>query len=382
MKKILNFMFLFFLVFSLSSQTATSMSDGNWLNPLTWDCMCIPLPGYSITINHQVTLDTDFMFTSGEIYINSGGSLIQNTQNRNIWVAGTGYLSNSGTLEVKNLLYEGTNGSLMNAGTLIVGNLHLTTGFDNIGNATADSLMNNSFIANYGDILATAFTNGNTFVNSGTMSYTDFLNTGSFQNEFGIIQVNNNMWNQGIAMNSSGSKILIGNNLLNSNPFNFNARIVNDAYIFVGNSLYNNDTLKGNSNGYVQVADSSVNSGYFIGTFDFCDLTPPASAPFIDINTGTVDPGITWCAQQKIVIYNNREIKLFPNPVSDILHFHIVSFSEGIISIVDMKGKMVYIEPLSGTDGLIDLSHLPAGLYVFIASGSNGLRTYSVFLVK
>jgi hypothetical protein len=382
MKKFLFISLMSGISYIVSAQTATSVANGNWLNPMTWDCFCIPLPGYSISINHQVTLDTDFMFTTGDIVINSGGSLFQDMQNRNIWVAGSGYLSNSGTLNIKNLLYEGTNGSLMNAGMLTTGNLHLSTGFDNIGEAVADSLMNNSSINNYGNIQATAFTNTHNFVNSGTSNFSDFLNNGFFQNELGIIEVNNNLWNQGTILNGSASKILIGNSLLNSNPFSFDARIVNNAYIYISNSFYNHDTISGGASGYIQVVDTSFNSGYFFGTFDFCDLTPPAAAPFVDINTGVIEAGITWCAQQSVKMYGAKEMKLFPNPVSDILHFKIESFSEGTISIYNSFGEKVLHQSISIPYGTLDLTHFSGGIYFFVAEDLAGQRAKTVSFVK
>src|SRR3989304_8258809 len=100
MKKNLLFSFLLSVIsFAGFSQTATSIANGNWMNPFTWNCTCIPLPGYSVTINHSVALDTSWYVPSGGITINSGGSLIKNNSSRDLLVNG-GSLTNNGTLDI------------------------------------------------------------------------------------------------------------------------------------------------------------------------------------------------------------------------------------------------------------------------------------------
>lgn len=358
----------------VNAQNATSVNNGNWLNPLTWDCMCIPLPGYFITINHTISMDTDFAYSSGEIVINSGGSLIQNITNRNLWVSGTGYLGNYGIMQIKNILYEGNNGSLMNSGTITAVNLHLTTGLDNIGNIEADSLYNNNFMNNYGIIETTAITNTDLFINSGNLEFTNFTNTGIFQNAGGIAKGTNNVWNQGKIVNYSFSEITIDNNLLNSNLLNFDALIENEALMFIGNSLYNYDTIRGIA-GYVEVGDTSYNSGFMLGTFDFCDLTPPASAPFVDINAGTISAGITWCQQQDVAKSTKIDIVVFPNPAEDILYFTMPFKNDYEIRIFDNAGREILRKTGTGSYGVVEISGLVSGIYTFLMNIENEIRS-------
>jgi len=361
MKKFLPIVF-FLCSFSLiNAQTATSVTNGNWLNPLTWDCLCVPLPGYSVTINHDVILDTDFACSAGFIVINSGGSLVQNTNNRNLWVYGNSYVSNFGTLTVQNFLYEGTASVLTNTGTITNGNLFLTTGMYNAGDVIADSLYNNDTLANTGTITVNAFTNAVNCYNVGDINFHDFSNIGHFINSEGVLTGTHNMWNQGFFVNVTASMVFLENDLLNTNLLTEDAHIFNDGWIIAGNGFYNFDTISGYI-GYYQVADTSFNDGYFYGTFDFCDLTPPANAPFIDINTGIIDPNITWCIQQNVPQFVSEMVTIYPNPADDYLEFNIDT-ENAYLRIYDYTGKMIKSSFVETSTGIIRTEDLLPGLY-------------------
>src|SRR3990170_1480808 len=116
MKKNLLFSFLLSVIsFAGFSQTATSIANGNWMSPFTWNCTCVPLPGYSVTINHNVALDTSMYVPSGGITVNAGASLTGNNAFRDIWVNG-GSFTNNGTVNVRYLWTQ--TGSLANSGTV------------------------------------------------------------------------------------------------------------------------------------------------------------------------------------------------------------------------------------------------------------------------
>lgn len=379
MKKLLTFSAFIILSAAIFSQTAVSVANGNWLNPMIWDCLCIPLPGYSVTINHNITMDTDFAYSSGQIIINSSGSLIQNIPNRNLHVFGTGYLSNSGTLQIKNILYEGTNGALMNSGVVSAGNIFISTGLDNIGEIQTDSIYNNSNLNNFGTILSVAMTNAQLCVNSGNIQVTDFTNMGDFTNEMAVLQCSNSFSNSGKLINNPFSEISAGNDFLNSHPSMNNALLENNGLLFIGSSLYNNDTIKGIS-GYIQVADSSVNAGYFRGTFDFCDLTPPANAPYVDFNTGFIDSGITWCTQQKIETLQTDLFTVFPNPAHNELNYKNSSHEIVSAKIFEAGGRNVLTFITSGVNGTFDISGLSPGTYFIVLNNTDELPVKRMFV--
>ena len=68
---------------------------------MTWDCMCIPIPGvHNVVVAHDVTLDTSYAVVAGGSFtINSGASLVQDATPRAFGMTG-GTLTNDGTLEV------------------------------------------------------------------------------------------------------------------------------------------------------------------------------------------------------------------------------------------------------------------------------------------
>ena len=104
MKKLLPIILFAFLTNGLISQTASSIANGSWTNPLTWNCTCVPINGYSVTINNSVTLNTSMLFNTGGITINNTGYLIQDaTLTRDIWING-GYFNNGGLANFRYLL--------------------------------------------------------------------------------------------------------------------------------------------------------------------------------------------------------------------------------------------------------------------------------------
>jgi hypothetical protein len=157
----------------------------------------------------------------------------------------------------------------------------------------------------------------------------------------------------------------------------FGAVIDNDGFIYIGNSLYNFDTIKG-TGGYVEVADTSYNSGTMTGTFDFCDLTPPGSAPFVDINLGTIGPGITWCQQQNIPLAETTELFIYPNPASDVLIYSMTTTEMLNITILNCSGKIVYQAGGLLPRGGIDVSLFPGGVY-FLSLGIGDVRLTRTF---
>ena len=98
-----------------NAQTYTSAGNGNWTNPMTWTPLGVPLPGANVTINHDVILDTDFLYTSGSITIGNSGSLTENVVDRNFAIDG-GTFTNGGVFTISNFAI--LSGSATNSGTI------------------------------------------------------------------------------------------------------------------------------------------------------------------------------------------------------------------------------------------------------------------------
>ena len=115
MKYFTIFTGLVVLSIALFSQTYTSVSNGNWTSPTTWNPIGVPISDNTVTINHDVILNTDFN-TSGIITVNTGGSLIGDILGRSFAVIG-GELYIDGTMDV-------TNFDLLSGNTEVSGNFH------------------------------------------------------------------------------------------------------------------------------------------------------------------------------------------------------------------------------------------------------------------
>ncbi|MBP7389563.1 MAG: PKD domain-containing protein [Chitinophagales bacterium] len=384
MKTLRFFLFVTFCTFAqhLFSQSATSIANGPWVSPFTWSCTCVPLPGYTVTINHQVTLNTSFQLPSGGITINAGGALVQDSA-RDMLING-GYIVNHGTVDFRYLLLQSGHvtstdslrlksfanyGTIENSGVLHrvdsflnVGFIHntglvLTKRFQNNDTlindglfAGVDSFFNLSFILNNDSIVAPTFlTTGNlinnghitgvdsftntgmlannatgvidahsmlnsgTVINHGVLHTTAFASLGNIQNAGGLTFYDaynlylftntgfltgaHSLLNTGRFVNAVGGNVQLGGSFKNIDSLYHDAAFINDGVLQVDSDWYNADTVAGGFGSFT-VALLSGNSGRMNGSFDFCDLTPPASAPFVDNNTGTISPQITWCTPQ------------------------------------------------------------------------------------
>lgn len=333
MKNLYILILILSLPFLINSQTATSVSNGAWTNPATWNCMCVPLMGHSVTINHTVTLNTSMSFTAGGITINTSGALMQDASgNRDLWFNG-GSFYNYGKANFRYLLITG--GMNSNNGSFTVSAMTNSVNFNNVGTITMDSMyMAGNFVnASNGKIIGDSLTIGPiaTLSNSGRINVTWSTNRGIF---------NNNNYHGGYAFTNEGqyynfqhndSTVMTGS-LWNKNYFNNNgyvrltknfhnytpnkvARFINSFDVKVLDSWYNTDTIYGVNTGTFTVSDTSANSGGMLGTFKFCDLTPPPSTPFIDFNSGSISTGITWCTTSNVQELNpTANVTYFPNP--------------------------------------------------------------------
>ena len=176
-----------FLLFSanLSAQTANSTANGSWLNPLNWDCFCVPLPGYTITISHAITMDTDFGYTTGSITISTSGSLIQDATPRNM-AASSNFL-NRGTVHFNALLING--GTFINetTGDLTLNAFTNYSALYNYGAITLDSFYSTNYMNNLGGTIEVgSFLNSGTFHNSGEIAVDSFYNSGVLNNNGNI----------------------------------------------------------------------------------------------------------------------------------------------------------------------------------------------------
>lgn len=415
MKKLYLFIVLLFIsLLGLQATNYTSAQNGNWMSPTTWTPMGVPLPGDNITINHVVTLDTSFVYTSGTISIL--GTLTHDSFGRDLWLNGSsaqfmssgivtldnilvssGIFTNSGTLNVNVVANFGTftNNSSMSG----VDSLYNDGTFTNNLSLSVSTFYNNSTMNNYGQILglvaevdsmyntgtflndvnaslyADSCTNANTFTNNGyisfnqftnlagtftntsKMDFTDMTNVGTFDNQ-DTLTGTGSVTNTGIFTNSAGAYFDLAVSFLNTNIVNNNATFTADGRFEIGDSFYNFDIINGTAPGSIEVADTSYNSGAMNGTFDFCDLTP-SSTPPTDFNLGTIAGTISFCAYTGVKKLYNNDFTLYPNPTTSIVN---IQFNEAVfIEVYNMLGEQVIVTQ----QNQVDLSNNDNGVYLF-----------------
>lgn len=99
----------------VSLDTVRSIVDGDWSDPNTWDCACVPSSLDNIFVRHDVSLGADFTSDNGAfIVVEIGGKLsVLNSYALTI----DGDLNNYGTI-MGNLIVAGTKTTFMRLGTV------------------------------------------------------------------------------------------------------------------------------------------------------------------------------------------------------------------------------------------------------------------------
>lgn len=347
------------------SQTKTTTADGNFFNPLIWDCICLPANGDNLIINHDVVMNLDIYYTTGTITINAGGSLVEDATERNFWADGTGTLTNHGTFTTHAVLVS-PGASLTNTGNMAnIDSLWNQGTVTNSGSATLFDFWNDQTgtFTNTGDLAnADSLLNQGTFTNNGTATVYDFGNDqmATFTNTVDLL-ITNNMNNQGYGMNSGGLEI--GNDFSNCNTQTMDAMMINDGIFCVTNNFINciGDTLAGTGDYYI--GGSSSNLGVFDGTHTFHTPSGTLGIP------GTIEAGVTvttGACDLSVQTVDADKLRIYPNPTSS---FVIVSENDVDYKVFDISGRLV----LSGMikNNTIDFTTLKEGLYT-VTIGENG----------
>jgi len=403
--KTLIFTPVIFLAFLLSYSfgiSYISVADGDWTTPTTWDPVGVPIPGDDITIDTDVILNSNFYYTAGSVTINEDASLTEDVAGRSFTVNG-GTFENNGVLRITYLVTIGgttenndsiyiyvsflnsstfdNNGviaeadSFLNEGAynnnadaeILVSNFYNNYNIDNFGVIDATNFYNAGTIPNSGEMWFTNFTNTGSFVNDGEIESNDFRNTGTFHN-FSYITGTNDFTNVGTFEMFADSEFEIENNFLNCDSANHTALFINNGLVEVGHHWANTDTVKGFA-GEFYVEDSTFNFGWMKGSFDFCDLTPPATEPYIDYNSGTIDPDITYCQDPVNDLEGSAFISIYPNPARNTLYIESGNTGPETIKLYDIIGNLISSHEQANS---INTSELQKGIYFVEFIDKNG----------
>lgn len=300
-------------------QIKTTIAAGDFYNPLTWDCVCLPANGDQLVINHAVTMNVDIYYTAGTITINSTGSLVEDAIDRSMWIDG-GTLVNHGTF-TSHHLWVANNGTINNTGYI----------------QNVDSMFNQA-----------------TVTNSGVLSVYDYAvdEMATFSNS-SLVFVTNNMHNQGQITNNA--TIDITHDFSNCNTQTLHGKVTNNGVFCVGHDFLNcaGDTITGSGDYFV--GNLASNLGVFSGTHTF--HTPSGSMAI----AGTIEPGVTittgtcTAGTQELM---DESLEVYPNPAKTSL---FVNVEDGSYSVFSPSGRFIAV--LEIAQGRTDISHLQRGMY-------------------
>ncbi len=407
MKSIILFLLLFSVMTISGQSTITSISNGIFSYPSTWDCICSPSDGDDIHINHNVTLDFDFIYNSGSISVN--GNLLSDSPTRSLTVNG-GWFYNAGNIFLGN--FNHSSGSFTNDGNITIDynfkstnnvntqnfgwlNIHDSLYVDSsasILNANildAQNINNCGIISNTASMSGSAFSNSGTYVGIGTWGIgfgiltinNNIFNTGTISNSFNIVTYGD-IYNCGVISNENDTSNIFAEKIFNSDTISGDtARITNNGEIKVKHNFLNTGLMNGNGN--YCIGDSSINSGSVMGALTFCDST----GFVFDINTGTIDATVSFCSSPcQLTILDSREYSnanstsVYPNPFSNQVNFEMNENSNYALSILNSIGEIVFTNSFNGNRYAIAAESFVPGMYFYRIEGND--KVVSGTLVK
>ncbi|GEM_PF-2386172 len=390
-------------VWSLAMGAAChTVGDGDLSNPLVWDCGCDPATCDSLFIEHNVVAATSITLSNSYVEVGTSGSF---TATDTVTFLGT--LRNAGQIVVGRLIQAAGSPALRNHGLITCGVVHqfgdslLNHGIihatDTLHTFTSSRLLNHGRMD--GNFLWLGWQSG--MYNFDTLVFarcqTDYWadNSGYWWIDGLFVSVN------GFVNETSGwcqaDTILFYNNVRNYGQLSaehllqFGTELFHEAAeldFFPGDARIECGNLK--NHGHIQglgdicIQDSSIN--YATGTItqspDICDATLTGSnAPFIDLNLGTIQGGVNWCANttcpttgvEDLSVADAR-LEVHPVPATDAVYIRIRAADRvKRARITDMTGSVRSL-PFTLTNGQvrIDRMAVPAGAYLVELFSDNG----------
>jgi hypothetical protein len=390
MKKLFLFLSFIVTVVNANAATRTSVAAGAALNPFVWDCNCIPLPGDDVVINHAITLNTDFGYSSGSITVNASGSLTGDVANRIIAVGG-GFFVNHGTVNVGYIYHSA--GTFTNHGTMTAPNAFGTDASANTVNhgtlTIPDSLYinTNATLTNNGTLTVNIVAMAGNLTNTGNFNGTGIWTTGTIQHNSGSfvcddiynggtvntgapMHITNDFWNtENVDINHD---LVIDHSFYNGDTTGGGATFNNDGIVSVGADWSNSKTVSGS--GRFCISGISSNSGSITGTLDICDQSGGGG---IDLNSGTIAGTVTTCAINCNVDVAEEEssnaITVYPNPFNEMIEIRAEKVLNYDLVVVNAIGQTVVSMQYQASTIRLDGSKLPSGMYFYKLSSGNKL---------
>lgn len=307
-----------------AQSTVSSVADGAWTAAGTWDCACVPQTGDTVVVQHAVGLPVDVVHLGGAIRITTSGALIGSGPS-GLW--SNAPFTNAGQVSVHRLVLPEGNvwtDSLLNSGTIATTRMAVRRRGRNTGVITAiDSLVfDHCSFHNEATISSrVTWVRDSLLWNNGLFISYELVvdSTGLFHN-VGTCRVLDHL-----AVRSNGNFTVASGaaetHVLGDADIRWGLNVW-DALMRVDGRLHLNDaevpiphltffveggrihTRHFRNQGWVAgpgmicIADSAENLGILHPGLTLCDATPTTFTwPYLDLNTGTVYPGVLVCPQ-------------------------------------------------------------------------------------
>ena len=393
------------VLWNLASGSAChTISDGDLSDPLIWDCGCDLNTCDSLFIDHSVIAAMSITLVNSYVEVGTSGSF---TATDTVTFLGT--LRNAGQIVAGRLVQAAVSPLFRNHGLLTCDVMHqlgdslLNHGVihatDTLHTFSATRLMNHgrmdgnflwlgwqSGTYNFDTLVFTrcqtdywADNVGHWWIDGLFISVNGFANEASAYCRADTLLFYNIVSNEGYLSATHllqfGTALFQGNAGLDLFPA--------DARIDCGN-LKNYGHLQGQ--GDICVQDSSINyaTGSITQSPDICDATlTVTSVPFIDVNLGTIQGGVNWCANTSCPTTGmddlggpDARLDVHPVPATEAVFIDIrAAHAVKRVRLTDMTGAVRFL-PVDRSDDMVrvDRMALPAGAYHVELLGDNGKR--------
>jgi Secretion system C-terminal sorting domain len=95
-------------------------------------------------------------------------------------------------------------------------------------------------------------------------------------------------------------------------------------------------------------------------------------------NQGVFTYGIKPPPPNKVSINKDNEIKLFPNPVTNILNITLNSTNKWNVKVIDLNGKVLFENPNVINETHIDFSNCSPSLYIINLNDGKNISSYNI----
>lgn len=160
---------------------------------------------------------------------------------------------------------------------------------------------------------------------------------------------------------------------------------------------YENGSLKADSVDFylADYRDADDTKDYIVNTWEWIDLTSLGHIDSLHLYLSSSDTGVfgmntpayfcmdNFTTNETSVSVGNTPVshaaKVYPNPATDMLYVEMPNADIEQIVVMDMSGKVVTQQAVSGTAASVQLKEIPAGNYILQLSG-NGIKAVSRFV--